>query len=362
MSNLWKLKEWLTLDEAADVLTKNLGENIKELDILRWAIAGKITLALNFWTSFWARKYVVKKTTESDLLEPFETMNARRYFSSPSEKVLGGMLMFWPSRECVLIDISQIFWSLPEASRRQALEVLSQSPFPKAAEVIEFLNSRLHERAEFLDKPLTKQLPFHWISSHEHLSPVGDEVTFCAPGIYQFTEYGGINKLLKKTSMEYLGNSEQASNIVLGFFDGIFLADSDATYLKLLDRLPMDKCRIDSPRHPDNFYPTDFNHEPTICVLPNDLVTFIASISHSPEFNGKQRTSVRSMADLKIQEIVEAAEGLGFDLLSIPARGKGKIMAVCFANKRTIASEHAFRTAWKNATKANKIKSAVPGV
>ena len=79
MSNLWKLKEWLTLDEAADVLTEILGDSIKELDILRWAIAGKINLGLNFLAPFYARRFELKKTTENDLPVQYP----RPFFEAP---------------------------------------------------------------------------------------------------------------------------------------------------------------------------------------------------------------------------------------------------------------------------------------
>lgn len=313
MSNLWKLKEWLTLDEAADVLTEILGDSIKELDILRWAIAGKIVLRLKFWGSFLARKYV--KVRE------------------PSEQSLQRNFALWTARNKLVSEIG--LWSLPEASRRQCFEVLTKAGI------------------------------------RELLSPVGDQVTFCASGIYQFTEFGGINGLLEKMSMEYVGNSKQASN-VLGSFGGIFLVDSDATYLELLDRLPKDKQQ--NPKHPDNFHPTDFNHEPTICVLPNDLVTFIASNSQSTEFNGavqpaKNKASIgtpktfrRLKVDLQIDEIVKAAISLNYDLMSVPAGGKGRIEMICLANHGAINGNNAFLRAWEKATAAKKIKSVVPGV
>lgn len=310
MSKLWKLKEWLTLDEAADVLTKNLGENIKELDILRWAIAGRIVLSLKFWGSFLARKYL--KVRE------------------PSEQSWQRNFALWTARDKLVSEIG--LWSLPEAPRRQCFEVLTKACI------------------------------------RELLSPVGDEVTFCAGGIYQFTEFGGINGLLEKRSMEYVGNSKQASNVALSSFGGIFLADSDGTYLQLLDHLPKDKWRQQNPRHPDNFHPADFHHEPTICVLPNVLITFIESNSQSTEFNRWQsprpeieKVAPKGKADLQIDEIVQAALSLDYDLMSIPAGGKGLIEAICLANKAAIRG-NAFRDAWKKATKAKKIKSAVPGV
>ncbi len=47
MSKLFKLKEWLTIDEAAEHLTSVLGELIEEKDIYRLALDGYLQLSIN---------------------------------------------------------------------------------------------------------------------------------------------------------------------------------------------------------------------------------------------------------------------------------------------------------------------------
>lgn len=47
MSKLFKLKEWLTLDEAAEHLTVVLGESVLEKDIYRLALDGYLQLSIN---------------------------------------------------------------------------------------------------------------------------------------------------------------------------------------------------------------------------------------------------------------------------------------------------------------------------
>ena len=46
-SNLWKLREWLNLDEAADYLSSETGVDVDEDDILRLGLDGKLQLSVN---------------------------------------------------------------------------------------------------------------------------------------------------------------------------------------------------------------------------------------------------------------------------------------------------------------------------
>ena len=47
-SDLWKLRAWLTLKEAAEYLSSKTGLDVDEGDILRLALDGKLQLSLNF--------------------------------------------------------------------------------------------------------------------------------------------------------------------------------------------------------------------------------------------------------------------------------------------------------------------------
>ena len=48
MSKLLKLKDWLTLDDAAKQLTIMFGEPVSKADILRLALDGVLILSINF--------------------------------------------------------------------------------------------------------------------------------------------------------------------------------------------------------------------------------------------------------------------------------------------------------------------------
>ena len=366
MSNLWATKEWLTLEEAADVLTIKLGEPVAVLDLLRWGSARRIKLTLKFWTSFWARKFEIKNTTESDFHESLTIRQCKAFFDAPSGKTLKSFLFLWTTCEPIWSDVSQVFWSLPDATRASALDCLSKYPSRKALEVTAVLNSKLHETENYLGKPPSKFPPFHSVSDEQHLQPINNEVEFCGSGFYDFAEHGGIYGLQTKAAMECLGKFEESSGLIFSFFDGIFLVDSNGIYIELLDSLPAEKCRLDNRRHPDNFYPTDFHHNPTICIFPNELHEFVNAHSGKESSLLKQNEApclvLRRKSDIQIDEIVNAALSLKFDLMSIPAGGKGRIKAICLINRGAIGSANAFRTAWRNATQAKKIKSVVPGV
>ena len=56
-SDLWKLRAWLTLNEAADYLSSMTGLDVEEGDILRLTLDGKLQLSLNFLKPIEAIQY-----------------------------------------------------------------------------------------------------------------------------------------------------------------------------------------------------------------------------------------------------------------------------------------------------------------
>ncbi len=56
MSKLFKLKAWLTLDEAVNHISTVLGESATEADLFRFALDGHLTLSVNFVNHAKARK------------------------------------------------------------------------------------------------------------------------------------------------------------------------------------------------------------------------------------------------------------------------------------------------------------------
>jgi hypothetical protein len=64
MSKLFKLKEWLPLDEAASHISNVLGEPANVADIYRFALDGHLTLSINFVNHAYARKGKWVKTED----------------------------------------------------------------------------------------------------------------------------------------------------------------------------------------------------------------------------------------------------------------------------------------------------------
>ncbi len=64
MSKLFKLKAWLTLDEAVNHISTVLGESATETDLLRFALDGHLTLSVNFVNHAQARKGKWVKTDD----------------------------------------------------------------------------------------------------------------------------------------------------------------------------------------------------------------------------------------------------------------------------------------------------------
>jgi hypothetical protein len=56
MNRLFKLKEWLTLDEAAAHISNVLGEPATVPDLFRFALDGHLTLSVDFVNHTKARK------------------------------------------------------------------------------------------------------------------------------------------------------------------------------------------------------------------------------------------------------------------------------------------------------------------
>lgn len=64
MSKLFKLKAWLTLDEAVNHISTVLGESATKTDLLRFALDGYLTLSVNFVNHAKARKGKWVKTED----------------------------------------------------------------------------------------------------------------------------------------------------------------------------------------------------------------------------------------------------------------------------------------------------------
>lgn len=69
MSKLLKLKEWLTLDEAAKHISSAVGERATAADLYRFALDGHLILSVNFVNEAYARKGSFVKSEDVEFVE-----------------------------------------------------------------------------------------------------------------------------------------------------------------------------------------------------------------------------------------------------------------------------------------------------
>lgn len=105
MSNLFKLKEWLTLSETAQRLSETSGENVSEIDVLRFARDRHIKISVWIVNSCMARACPVIPTEQAKVVPSLDgTYNViLGYPISPSEVI---------SLDGPLIKINGV-WDLP---------------------------------------------------------------------------------------------------------------------------------------------------------------------------------------------------------------------------------------------------------
>ena len=76
MNKLFKLKEWLTVPDAARHLAGVFGEEVTEADVLRLCLDGHLTLSVHFVNGTSA--CLGKLVTENDAARPRRLQFARR--------------------------------------------------------------------------------------------------------------------------------------------------------------------------------------------------------------------------------------------------------------------------------------------
>jgi len=84
MSKLFKLKEWLTLDEAANHISSLLGEPATVADLYRFALDGHLTLSIDFVNRVHARK---GKWVTNDAVQ-FVKMDVGRFFNDSHSMIV----------------------------------------------------------------------------------------------------------------------------------------------------------------------------------------------------------------------------------------------------------------------------------
>ena len=69
MSKLFKLKEWLSVSDAAKHLTLSFGEKVSEADVLQLALEGHLKLSIHLVNGAYARRCAPVKTEEIEWVE-----------------------------------------------------------------------------------------------------------------------------------------------------------------------------------------------------------------------------------------------------------------------------------------------------
>ena len=72
MGKLFQLKEWLTVEDAARHLAIVFGEEVTEADVLRLGLDGRLRLSVNFVNHAMARRGIVVRYTENELIAAIE--------------------------------------------------------------------------------------------------------------------------------------------------------------------------------------------------------------------------------------------------------------------------------------------------
>lgn len=110
VSKLFKLKEWLTVLDAAEHLSITLGENISEADVLRLALDRHLKLSANFVNNAKVRRTKVVQWEDAEWLL-FPMMTPRMDNDLPPEMTAG-------TAECP--PILQSLWDkIPESERKE---------------------------------------------------------------------------------------------------------------------------------------------------------------------------------------------------------------------------------------------------
>jgi hypothetical protein len=92
MGNLFKLKEWLTIPEAAKHLAVLFGEKVAKSDVLRLALDGHLKLSVNFVNETLANTGKIVPISEARVSEEFTITDALRKSFAEQSGVAGSVV------------------------------------------------------------------------------------------------------------------------------------------------------------------------------------------------------------------------------------------------------------------------------
>ncbi len=118
MSRLFKLREWLTLNEAADHISNLLGEPVKKSELYRLAIEGHLTLSVDFVNHADARKGKWVKTEQVEfVLREYDVLTGEKLdvpFELPKNHEIRVSQDDWIALEKPVVSIGGV-WDLTMA-------------------------------------------------------------------------------------------------------------------------------------------------------------------------------------------------------------------------------------------------------
>ena len=125
---LYKLREWLTIPEAAAHLTNALGESVTEADVLRLGLDDKLTLSINYVNPVWGwlgrasadEMFAISEMSEGSkgqveiegIWDLPMSDNTRRDVESRWQTLTGGTAVNWKGASGAYLNRPDGTWSL----------------------------------------------------------------------------------------------------------------------------------------------------------------------------------------------------------------------------------------------------------
>jgi hypothetical protein len=174
MSNLLKLKEWLTVAEAAARLSGVFEEKVTEADILRLALDRKLTLSIRFKDDVVIRPCKLLRHDEVALKDAVETVSD---FSTNEGRQINCKKLDIDDDQCLVFDgemaISDGLWDLPMIGNEKYIIEDRCSHLSGGA----FAGDGCHAGILISKNGLTAQLQVHFIHSKHHWMPTDSVVS-----------------------------------------------------------------------------------------------------------------------------------------------------------------------------------------
>lgn len=258
MDKLFKLREWLTLPEAAAQLSSALSEDAAVVDILHLALAGRITLAVHFVNHCQARLGKAVPLANADLALIHPLLGDKRN---------------WPKHE----SYSPVGLEFPRHGREEQEQWIRE-------------HKQLLE-----DRQVQVTLSGIVQPDDDHVLQFSDEIETLS-GVWDLPMLGAERLDIERRLQRELDGPE----VTLMHLDGAFVRSEDGkTYAWLRERNPyLNKGEINRYNDPAAYIPSGGLPEDAVLVVrPRALADFIATLDQpktpqSKPLDPRERTSL----------------------------------------------------------------------